>query len=356
LEENGLFVLLFDAFEAFGAGVAGAGPFFLQTAAEHGDGFLIAGNAVEDGTEAFGGDLEAPIFPESVAGVEVIVRIGVVAFESFEEAIERFGGVATHESGAEVVVDLVQGYGGRDETEGSFGGGVVGEAVFTDAEVEMGFAVVRVGGADAEEPGGGFEEGRFFPMVEAELEAGLGEIGVEAGGLGEEAMFRGGVSDEEAADVVFEGVDADAGAFSEERGFVEAGVGEDLAEGAEAEAALEQGKIVEEPLFDEFFALAKAAEIEDSGLDQDRGFKENGAFLGLSNQFKRSVNDVVGVEFVADFDDGGAGEEGIGTNAESLIGESSIATIENEKAFARDRLMNHFGDAFADPIEVLIQR
>ena len=76
-------------------------------------------------------------------------------------------------------------------------------------------------------------------MVEPELKAGLGEVGVEAGGLGEEAMLGGGVSGEEAADIGFEGVDADTGAFGEERSFVNFRVGEDLAEGAEAESALE---------------------------------------------------------------------------------------------------------------------
>lgn len=354
MEENGLFVLLFDAFEAFGAGIAGTGPFFLQAAAEHGDGFLIAGNTVEDRAEAFGGHIEAAIFPKGVADVEVVVGVGVVAVEGFEKVRQRFGGVATHESGTEVVEDLVEGYGGGDESEGFFGGGVVGETVFADAEVEVGFAVMGVGGADAEEPGGGFEEGGLFPVVEAELEAGLREIGVETGGLGEEAMLGGGVGDEEAADVVFEGVDADASAFGQELGFVEAGVGEDLAKGAKAKAALEQGEIVEGSFFDEFVTLAEAAEIEDAGLDQNGRLEKWCPFLWFASEFKGPVDDVVGVEFVADFDDRGAGEESVGADAEALISEGPIVTIENKEAFARDRLMNHFGDAFADPIEVLI--
>ncbi len=354
LEENGLFVLLFDAFEAFGAGVAGAGPFFFQASTEHGDSFLVAGDSVENGAEALGGDIEAAIFPKRVPGVEVVVGIRVVAIEGFEEAIERGGGVATHLGGPEVVVDLVERDGGGDKLEGLFGGGVVGETVLADAEIEVGFAVMGIRGADAEEPRGGFEESRFFPVVEAELEAGLGEGGVEAGGLREKAMFGGGVGDEEAADVVFEGVDTDAGTFGEERSFVEARVGKDFAKDSKAEAALEQGEIVEWPLFEKFVTLAEATEIKDTGLDQDGRFDDNGSILGLAKDFEGSVDDVVGIEFVADFDDGGASEERVWANAETLIGQGSIIAIKDEKAFARYRLMNHFGDAFADPIEILI--
>jgi len=170
------------------------------------------------------------------------------------------------------------------------------------------------------------------------------------------AMLGGGVGDEEAADVVFEGVDPDASAFGQERGFVEAGVGEDLAKGTKAEAALEQGEVVEGAFFDEFVALAETAEIEDAGLDQNGRFEKRCPFLRLANEFNGPVDDVFGVEFVADFDDRGAGEESVGTDAETLIGEGPIVPIKNKEAFARDRLMNHFGDAFADPIEVLILR
>ena len=91
MEESGLFVIFFNALEAFGAGVAGTGPFFFQAAAEHGDGLPIGGNAVEDRPEAFGGHIEATIFPKGVADVEVIVGIGVVAVEGFEKVSQRFG-------------------------------------------------------------------------------------------------------------------------------------------------------------------------------------------------------------------------------------------------------------------------
>ena len=119
---------------------------------------------------------------------------------------------------------------------------------------------------------------------------------------------------------------------------------------------MEQGEIVEGPLFEEFITLAEATEIEDAGFDQDGGFRDNSTILGLANNLEGSVDDVVGIQFIANFDDGGPGQQGVGADAETLISESPIIAIKYEKAFARDRLMNHFGDALADPIEVLILR
>jgi hypothetical protein len=131
---------------------------------------------------------------------------------------------------------------------------------------------------------------------------------------------------------------------------VEAGIGEEFDEGAVAEAVLEGGEVFKGAGFDEFVALAESAEVEDAGADEDGGFGGG----GLAGDFEAAVDDVMGVEFVADFDDGGAGEEGVGADAEAGVGLGAVAAVEDEQAFARDRFVDHFGDAFPDPIEVPI--
>ena len=254
-------------------------------------------------------------------------------------------------AGAEIAEDFVERDGGGDDGERVFRGDVIGDVVMADAGVKERLHVVGVRAGDTQEPLGGVLIILFFPVVEAKLKAGLRIFGVEANGLGEEAMAGGFVFREEAADVVFHGVDADVRLAGEKIGFDGGGFGNDGGEDFPGDLVLQRREVFEQPFLSKIGGLAEFAKIQDTDNEADSGFGG-----GIADDFERAEDGVGSIEFVGNFDDGGTREGDTGTEREALIGFGAVDAIQRDETFAVKGFDDVFGGGFAHPIDRAILR
>src|SRR5258708_2775909 len=85
LAVRGIFKYGLDAFSPVTARIARTGAVLFKTAAQHDRGFLVGWRPIQDGTEHRCGELEAPLFPQGIPIVKPVIRIPLVAVESFLE-------------------------------------------------------------------------------------------------------------------------------------------------------------------------------------------------------------------------------------------------------------------------------
>src|ERR1019366_856693 len=88
--------------------IACARALLLEAPPEHDRRFLIAGRAVQHSPEMRSSQLKPSLFPQRVSKIEPIVRVALVAIQSFLEIIRRGGIVLARQRRAEIVVNLVQ--------------------------------------------------------------------------------------------------------------------------------------------------------------------------------------------------------------------------------------------------------
>ena len=73
----------------------------------------------------------------------------------------------------------------------------------------------------------------------------------------------------------------------------------------------------------------------------------------VRRELVRAVDYAGCVERLADLDDGSMRQFGAGAQREAAIGFQAVGAVEGQQAFGSKRIADGFGDAFADPIEIL---
>ena len=260
-----------------------------------------------------------------------IAGIGVGGTEEEGEGIFRLA----IECYALIVDYLWQGQAGGDEGEGGFGLGVFGAVEAGKAEVEVGFKREAIRLGDLGKGGGSL----IVLAIKIELLAeGEGGGGV-GGGFGDrglevpEALLSSSGAGEggiRAANVVFEGAEADAGRCGEE-GLL--GDGETWIDAAsdlpgdgifDVEEAAELGRVVKRG------GEIQLRDFKDLRLDEDAGGRGRRGGGGLN--VVAADDDVVGVERLRDAEGGGAGGTEVGGEAEVVEREEAVVMRDGEEA------------------------
>src|SRR5262249_26084070 len=146
-------------------------------------------------------------------------RIACVAFQRLPEIVEGLRMVRAGLGGAQVIEYFIQRNHARHQLKGSLRTGEVACIVAAESEKKTCLVVMHVHRSQLLEPVGG---GLVFlpgPKQTAEFKTRLRIVRIEPGGLGEETMLLVGAGGEQAANVVFDGVHADAGVTVAELGF-----------------------------------------------------------------------------------------------------------------------------------------
>src|SRR5579864_4276289 len=147
LAVGGFLEIQLKALAALTFGVARAGAILLQAAPQEQHGLGVFRSPVERSAKALGGAGEFAALPEGVAQVEMIIRVGPIAFERPAKVVDGGWRAQARLRGAQVVEHLVERHGGGHHLETFRRACEIGGVIAAQAQQERRLKVVRVGAA-----------------------------------------------------------------------------------------------------------------------------------------------------------------------------------------------------------------